>query len=218
MRFGVFGIVGAAAGVAAIPATYHVRELNGGPPSITLRAIRSDGARISASLPRPKFAFRTLWLPALRQEIHAWDDLRLVSTHYQPEPKAKKELSSCGHKADRGSTLVGSGTVAGLTAFRYRSEDYEYWFTPELDCREVKMVAGSESVREVIFVKKGEPDQELFAVPGDFREVAPSEALKETIRRTQGRSLDPANFTDQSMLKALEQMDKRYFASQQYKP
>jgi hypothetical protein len=30
--------------------------------------------------------------------------------------------------------------------------------------------------------------------------------------------LDPANFTDQSMLKALEQMDKRYFASQQYKP
>jgi hypothetical protein len=123
MRFSVFAVLCSAAGMAETPVTYQVREFNGEHLNITLDAVRSDGAIARIPLSRSR-AVRSLHCPS-RQHVEVWDELRYLSTSYLPEFK-EIPLPSRRHKADRRSTLVGSETVAGVQAFRYRSEDYEY--------------------------------------------------------------------------------------------
>lgn len=161
-------------------------------------AVRSDGVKsegLRGIFPRR----RTVTNVTEKRKVELSDAYRLKTTYdYQPFPFTVRRLKygpRCS-PPDSSYTYVGEDSILGYRAYHYLgpayqeehgSEETHYWYSPDLNCFMIQAVAykrdrtGKTTVkfeRKMGRIKLGEPDEDLFAVPDDYREVTPSEFEK----------------------------------------
>lgn len=221
------------------PVTYRIHEVSNGVALDYLKAYRSDGSRMSMSLPSSKghtrFDPRNIFLPHLRKHFYIYDELASMSTYYVSSEVAAnagriKVSQNCRHNAKEDAVLLGTEIIVGLGAFHWmkefrndrgESQREEEWLSPDIDCREVKRIVylnGEKRFERILeWVKRGPPEAHLFEAP-NFKEILPSEAGKEIVLRARGRSLAEGDPKDKCILDGYTAHDKKYRESQVHKP
>lgn len=101
-----------------------------------------------------------------------------------------------------------------------------HWLAPDLNCAALRFlqVASSAEGREIRrfervahSVKVGQPDPALFTVPDTYREVSPSQQMKQVHERRTGRPF--AESPDRAKLEpGTARVDRHYWESQKLKP
>jgi hypothetical protein len=168
------------------------------------------------------------------------DTERLKSTYAAPlarrrtvEAKMPAVPEDCGLSSTDQGRIVERETILGYETYHYEKvtqqdgqtlEDHT-WFSPGLGCYDVKRLvyrrdAATGEVmatfeRRPLRVIIGEPEDRLFAVPPDYREVAPSELdmaqLQSRVKAERGAEAAEQLVIPPSVAKSLQVKDKEYW-------
>lgn len=152
---------------------------------------------------------------------------RLLSpgwTHGSKESRAPYNLgSTCENAAGEKASRIGSETILGFPAYLYDSrqtfvngdtEELVRWLSPALGCRALRETGrkydpGRNLIghfeRRVIQIVLGEPEDALFHVPEEYREVSPSEQSLAI-----HRALYPQRDLPPKWSAMLDRLDRRY--------
>ena len=205
-----------------------------------LTAFRSDGASVHVPLATTdgsvQYEGRNIKLPLEQKHTAIYDALRAKSTYYLHPDVASfagkvKLFPSCSDRAMDQGKLEGSEVLAGLTTHHWLAvrrdasgsfEREDLWVSPQIDCRTVRRTIKKDGATQFLVetesVTHGEPDANLFIPPVGYREIAPSQAAKETEFLKRGVTLNPNDEKDKCVLGGLIRLDKQYFDSQKYRP
>lgn len=145
-----------------------------------------------------------------------------------PSPRCAPQNLAASMRAE----YLGEDVVAGFRTFRYRlsssqpnqnGDEQTFWFAPDVECYSLRVVSerkaeaartGSRFVKEATSVQLGDPDPTLFAVPGNYAEVPPSELMRSSLaersRTTAARGESPAPPEPPGLKEYCDRADKRY--------
>jgi len=183
---------------------YTIRELEKVSPGLEneyLRALRSDGTRVTKTLPTGKSASgNEAWkldVPAEYKTVIVADAVGMVSTFYSP----RNVPSNAGYTSAKpncegrltGYTVVGEGTHLGYKVLHFSSRtkvgndwnQESHWLAPAINCEDLRFQSTTVSLagqvastyqKEAVSIELGEPNAAYFLVPASFAEVAPSVA------------------------------------------
>lgn len=169
-------------------------------------ARRSDGAEAKVvenrTSPDRPIVERTLFFPSSAIRIFVDDTIRVKSTFYYrhtepvfPHLQLMREDPATGCTKTLSGTLVHNGAVIeesllGIPAVKIVTQDanvHTRWLAPQLGCIEVMTrhdwrenkggFVASTTISYPDYIRLGEPDEGLFAVPLDYSEVKPSERI-----------------------------------------
>ena len=133
--------------------------------------------------------------------------------------------------------LVGEEEVLGMRTYHYLLPpsvesgiriEAERWAAPDLSCFDLKRLSrkfndvSGESLgifeRKPIRVVFGEPEQKYFDVPGNYREVKPSELeelqLRSQIKKDRGEDAARAHVLPPQLVDSLRRRDEQYLSRQ----
>ncbi|MCW5977991.1 MAG: hypothetical protein KIT09_07925 [Bryobacteraceae bacterium] len=158
-----------------------------------------------------------------RRYIYVLDRFKLRTTYIIPgRPKALPEIDpTCADNSNR-RVFIGKQSYNGYETYVYQETKTTpekgqvtetRWRAPLLNCMdiygelEVKSAQGEVKVyrNKVTDVVLGDPDPALFDVPGDYREVPPSEMEKERMAVLGYKNPLP------TLMEHLKARDERYF-------
>jgi hypothetical protein len=227
-------------GTAAVPLTVLEREYTGGLEVDRRIAIRADGA-VAIDSPvaghnQNGLDARTIRFPKEGLYVLISDAARAKSTHYlaRTSPETPAGAPRCEGKLSHEFRWVGQEQMLGFPTHRYESTSRldtktvseTQWLAPDLNCLALRLlhVANSAEGREIQrfervaqSVKLGDPDPALFRIPDTYREVPPSQQMKEVHERRIGRPF--AESPDRAKLEpGMTRADRNYWESQKRKP
>jgi hypothetical protein len=186
----------------------------------------SKGARTTEVIAGKSCTTTTYWDMKSRTEVTASDCVAMKNTvPFVRLPGAAwppaKQLASCATIVDGG--LIGSEFIQGLRVDQFETNDatvksIEY-VAPDLGCLKIRalhywkspngQITGT-TIEQPAEVRLGAPDQDLFKIPGSFREVLPSERRNALHRFFTGREAPPTSSGDR--------FDKRYLEARTRQP
>ena len=194
-------------------------------------AYRSDGARASGPYGdfNDRTAIREVVVPAAGYSVVINDFTKTKSTFYAPLPTkavlvpAQDPTEKCQSKAPKNGRLKGEEVIQGLRSFLYEqtaansdSGDVQLhvWLAPEVGCKPIREIGikfdgqGKELARFIRTVSEYrliEPDPALFSVPGDYREVKPSEQ-----NRIVFETVNPGGTMPRAWIRSFQIIDQKY--------
>ncbi len=129
---------------------------------------------------------------------------------FQRDPSSKCINSFDGTPQIPPQVINGEEVVAGYRAVKITSNNWTWWFALNHGCAMVKARIdwGSQgySEKNLVELVPGEPAAALFDVPGDDKEMAPSE-------RALGRGKDPSSCGSPRCAEILRKLDEAYRAN-----
>jgi hypothetical protein len=160
-------------------------------------AVKSDGSVSRGSL-EGRYGQRTILDFTAKREVTVSDALKIKTTHdysyIAGNAHPRSQPSDC--RPGGAITSLGMDLILGYKAYGYRRTtalaaegrmDTDQWFSPDLNCWEIKLVAHKYNVdgtltglfeKNISEIVVGEPSDSLFDIPEEYAETKPSEREK----------------------------------------
>lgn len=195
-------------------------------------AYRSDGSKASSRSYEGQVMSRRVSDLSSRRTVVVVDNERAKSTKYYSERDRQAVLAQvrpvdCSPNPKE--KPVRQEFVLGIRAFVFESDSSAgpnrvklvSWLAPDLKCSEIKSIAermdesglvNGRTEKVPVLIRMGEPDDALFAIPADYKEMTPS-AMQENSWLLQHKDSAPL-----SLRAGWITEDQKYYASQQHRP
>jgi hypothetical protein len=133
-----------------------------------------------------------------------------IFANFQRDPGSKCINSIDGAPQTTSQVISGEEVVAGYRAVKITSNNSTWWFALDHGCAQLKSridwSSQEHSDKNLVELVPGEPAAALFDVPGDDKEMSPSE-------RALGRGKGPSDCGSQRCAEILRMLDERYRAN-----